>query len=54
VQPPPRKGFGSRLIERGLSLELGGRAEIGFHPGGLVYTIDAPLANLAGNLKAET
>jgi PAS domain S-box-containing protein len=54
VQPPPRKGFGSRLIERGLSLELGGRAEIGFHPGGLVYTIDAPLANLAGKRETET
>jgi PAS domain S-box-containing protein len=47
VAPPPRKGFGSRLIERGLSLELGGRATIEFQPAGLIYTIDAPLANLA-------
>ena len=46
VTPPRRKGFGSRLIERGLSLELGGDAAIEFLPSGLVYTIDAPLANL--------
>ncbi len=49
VTPPPRKGFGSRLIERGLSLELGGRAAIDFRPEGIVYSIDAPLAHLAWN-----
>lgn len=47
VASPQRKGFGSRLIERGLSLELGGRAAIEFLPAGLSYTIDAPLAHLA-------
>ncbi len=49
VVSPQRKGFGSRLIERGLSLELGGRAAIEFLPAGLSYTIDAPLAHLAWN-----
>lgn len=47
VAPPRRRGFGSRLIERGLGLELGGQAAIEYRPSGLVYTIDAPLANLA-------
>jgi len=43
VVKPSRTGFGSRLIERGLSAELRGRATIDYHPVGLVCTIDAPL-----------
>jgi PAS domain S-box-containing protein len=41
--PPQRKGFGSRLIERGLAAELGGTARLAFEPGGLVCTIEAPM-----------
>jgi two-component system, chemotaxis family, CheB/CheR fusion protein len=37
------KGFGSIVIERGLSLELGGKAELDFAPSGLVCTIEIPL-----------
>lgn len=43
VVPPARKGFGARMIERGLAQELAGSAEIDFAPGGLVCTIRAKL-----------
>ncbi|MFL6597977.1 MAG: hypothetical protein ACJ8KF_08460, partial [Chthoniobacterales bacterium] len=32
VTPPLRRGFGSRLIERGLARELGGTVRIDFAP----------------------
>ncbi len=41
VVAPAARGFGSRLIERGLSADLGGRATIHFEPDGLRCTIDA-------------
>jgi PAS domain S-box-containing protein len=44
VEPPRRKGFGSRLIERGFAGELGGEARIAFEPAGVVCAIDVPLA----------
>ena len=43
VAKPNRKGFGSRLIERGLAGELAGEARLDFRPAGLVCTITAPL-----------
>jgi two-component system CheB/CheR fusion protein len=43
VTPPSRKGFGSRLIERGLAAELGGSVQLAYPGSGLVCTIDAPL-----------
>ncbi len=43
VEPPKRKGFGSRLIESGLAAELDGEVRIAFEPGGVVCTVDAPL-----------
>jgi PAS domain S-box-containing protein len=43
VEPPTRRGFGSRMIEQGLANELGGRAHIRFEPGGVVCTLDIPL-----------
>jgi len=46
VQPPARRGFGSRLIERGLRHEIGGRVKLDFAPGGVVCTIEAPLGDL--------
>ncbi len=39
VTPPMRRGFGSRLIERGLAAELGGHARIDFPPEGVVCEI---------------
>lgn len=44
VTPPARRGFGSRLIERGLAGELGGKVTLYFDPGGVRCTIEAPLA----------
>jgi PAS domain S-box-containing protein len=43
VAPPTRRGFGSRLIEDGLSRELGGDVRILFEPGGVICTVDCPL-----------
>jgi two-component sensor histidine kinase/integral membrane sensor domain MASE1 len=44
VERPTRKGFGSRLLERGLPHELGGTVDLDYRPGGLVCTIEARLA----------
>lgn len=43
VTPPARKGFGSRLLERGLPAQLGGPVELRFEPEGLVCVISARL-----------
>ena len=43
VATPKRRGFGSRLIERGLAAELGGEVKMNFEPSGLVCVVDAPL-----------
>jgi two-component sensor histidine kinase len=48
---PKSNGFGSRLIERSLPLELGGKAQLSFEPGGLVCTIEAPLAQVQGEIQ---
>ncbi len=46
VVPPTRRGFGSSLIERALTLETGGRATIDYRPGGVVCDIILPRASL--------
>ena len=43
VSIPTRRGFGSRLIERGLAAELQGDVELQFNPEGLACVVDAPL-----------
>ena len=43
VTLPEARGFGSRLIERALSMELGGPVQMRFLPHGLICTIEAPL-----------
>jgi two-component sensor histidine kinase len=43
VAEPTRKGFGSRMIERALALQLSGTVAIRYDPAGLICTIDAPL-----------
>lgn len=42
VTPPSRKGFGSRVVERGLALELGGTTQLDYRPDGVVCTINIP------------
>jgi PAS domain S-box-containing protein len=49
VTPPSKKGFGSRVIERGLALELGGAARLEYRPDGLLCTIDIPAPQAAGD-----
>jgi PAS domain S-box-containing protein len=44
VAEPTRRGFGSRLIERGLEADLGGAAALHFEPAGLRCEIHASLA----------
>jgi PAS domain S-box-containing protein len=44
VEAPARRGFGSRLIERGLAADLGGTAVLRFDPAGLICEIEASLA----------
>jgi PAS domain S-box-containing protein len=44
VQVPSRRGFGTRMIERSLAQELGGKAEIQFESSGIICTIVTPLA----------
>ena len=43
VAVPRRTGFGTRMIERALALQVSGQAKIDYDPAGIVYTIDAPL-----------
>lgn len=44
VAEPAGRGFGSRLIERGLTADLGGSARLLFEPDGLRCEIDASVA----------
>ncbi len=41
--PPAQRGFGTRLLERGLARELGGTVQLHFRPEGVVCDIEAPL-----------
>jgi PAS domain S-box-containing protein len=43
VSSPAGRGFGSRLIERGLAVDLDAEVAMDFRPQGLVCRIDAPL-----------
>jgi PAS domain S-box-containing protein len=43
VVPPKRKGFGSRMIERGLAAELCGDVCIDYRPQGVACTMDVPI-----------
>jgi hypothetical protein len=45
VSEPTKAGFGSRLIQRGLSGELGGKVTLDFAPLGLVCQMEAILAD---------
>jgi PAS domain S-box-containing protein len=49
VQPPARRGFGSRLVERGLAQDIAGEARLTFSDSGLECAIDAPLHEIAGS-----
>jgi PAS domain S-box-containing protein len=46
------KGFGSRLIERGLAGQLGGEALIDYRETGVICRIMAPLSTITGSVPA--
>ncbi len=48
VVPPTRTGFGSRMIERALAVEIGGAADIAYRPAGILFTAVAPLHGISG------
>ncbi|GJE16593.1 HWE histidine kinase domain-containing protein [Methylobacterium marchantiae] len=50
VTVPTRKGFGSRLIERALSQEIDGTAEISYRPDGILFVAEGLLP---GRLQDE-
>jgi two-component sensor histidine kinase len=52
VEKPARIGFGSRMIERALALQLSGVATIDYRPTGVVCSIDAPLAAIRDHAGA--
>ena len=52
VAAPSGKGFGSRLIERGLAGQLGGEAVIDYRETGVVCRIMAPLSAITGSVPA--
>jgi len=43
VTRPSRKGFGSRVIERGLTHELEGTVQLDYRPDGLICTMNIPV-----------
>ena len=48
VQKTAHRGFGTTVIERGLSLELDGEVRLELDPGGVICTVEIPLSD-AGN-----
>ena len=46
MAPPTRIGFGTRVIERVIAGDLGGRVTMHYNPDGLRYELSAPLENL--------
>ena len=48
VSPPSRRGFGSRLIERGLAQELDGEVHLDYAPAGVTCRIVMPLPKMTG------
>lgn len=49
VKPPARRGFGSRLVERGLAQDIAGDVQLTFGDAGVTCSIDAPLHEIAGS-----
>lgn len=46
VEAPTRRGFGVRLLERGLANQLDGEVRLDYAPTGVVCTLDVPLERL--------
>jgi len=48
VRPPRHRGFGSRLLERGLAYDLNGVVQLTYAPEGVVCIVDAPVQAQGG------
>ena len=46
VEAPARRGFGTRVIEAGFRVQLGGKVEMAFERSGFVCAVEAPLPAL--------
>jgi two-component sensor histidine kinase len=53
VSSPTRRGFGSRLLQRGVAAELGGKVTLDFQPQGLVCSILAPTSDRLRAVDAD-
>ena len=53
VEAPKRRGFGSRLLERGLRNDLGGDVTLAYAPEGVVFRATAPLENPPSEAMSE-
>lgn len=47
IEPPVKRGFGTRLIGRGLA--VAGKVELNYHPAGFEMDLSAPAAELVSN-----
>ncbi|KKB08582.1 PAS domain-containing protein [Devosia chinhatensis] len=52
VEPPTRRGFGTRVIEQMVAAELGGQTNLEFRSSGILYEIAAPLEKMIDNVDA--
>ena len=52
VSLPTRRGFGTRLIERSLSTDVGGDVQLTYAPTGVVCVMDIPLSE-AGDAQEQ-
>jgi two-component sensor histidine kinase len=53
IAATPRRGFGLTLVERGLAYQLRGNVLVDFPRGGVVCTIELPLAECASTFAAR-
>jgi PAS domain S-box-containing protein len=51
VSPPARRGFGTKLIRRGLAQQLGGEIKLDFAPAGVRCVITFPLQTVAIDIE---
>ena len=47
VSPPSARGFGTKMLQRILALDIGAHVDMAFRPDGLAVTIRAPIATLS-------
>ena len=50
VLPPAQRGFGARLLERGLRHDMGGSVELAFDPKGVCFCLSIPLPDDANEV----